>query len=217
MPPLGFLTGFTFFLISSIKKPMPESPFPYIEKCLKNEEGAWRQFFKEYWSIAHNILRGRFNRLSLQDNEDIIQNVFKKLIKGGLANFRGTSKYEFLKYFKTIVINEGIDYLDIRRKHGEDVLSNKREDEGSDYEESDPSPSPSEEVERNQIIDLVEKHLAQFPLVDREVFVMKVNGYKDREIGEILKISIGTVASKYSRLREKLSEALRKNGISPEE
>lgn len=192
-------------------------PLSLIEKCLRNEASAWRHFFKEYWSIASNILRGRFNRLSYQDNEDIIQNVFSKLIKGGLANFRGTSKYEFLKYFKTIVMNEAKGYLEIQTRQGKWISPNPTEDEGSKYEEPDQSLPPEEKIKIKQIIDLIQRHLAQFPLIDQEVFTMKVNGFKDREISLILKISIGTVASKYYRLREKLSEELRKNGIFPEE
>jgi DNA-directed RNA polymerase specialized sigma24 family protein len=37
---------------------------------------------------------------------------------------------------------------------------------------------------------------------------MKMEGYKDREIADILGISPGTVASKYSRIKEKVKKLL---------
>ena len=88
---------------------MFEDVISVIEGCLRGEERAWYTFAKEFGSMAENILR-KFSDLSFHDRENIIQNVFVRLLKGGLDNFQGSTKYEFFKYFKRIVINEAISY-----------------------------------------------------------------------------------------------------------
>ena len=45
----------------------------------------------------------------------------------------------------------------------------------------------------------------------QQIFFMKVKkGLKDREVGELLGIKEGTVASNYSRLKEELEECVQK-------
>ena len=52
-----------------------------------------------------------------------------------------------------------------------------------------------------------------FPLVDQQIFIMKFKGYKDEEIKEILGVPLGTVASKFSRIKTKIAEELEKAKI----
>ena len=75
-----------------------------IRGCLSGDETVWSAFFTEYAPIAMNILNRRLGDLSLDEKEDIIQNTFSKLLKGGLKNFRGSTMYEFLAYFRRIVL-----------------------------------------------------------------------------------------------------------------
>ncbi len=75
-----------------------------VKGCLSGDETVWNVFFTEYAPIAMNILNRRVGGLSLEEKEDIIQNTFSKLLKGGLKNFRGSSGYEFLAYFRRIVL-----------------------------------------------------------------------------------------------------------------
>ena len=42
----------------------------------------------------------------------------------------------------------------------------------------------------------------------KQVVLMKMEGYKDREIADILGIPQGTVASKYARIKEKVKDLL---------
>ncbi len=86
-----------------------------VRDCLSGNEAAWSAFFTEYASIAMNILNRRLGDLSLDEKEDIIQNTFSKLLKGGLKNFRGSTVYEFLAYFRRIVMNEALTYLKSKR------------------------------------------------------------------------------------------------------
>lgn len=180
-----------------------------IEGCVRGEERAWNTFVNEFGSMAENILK-KFSDLIPHDRENIIQNVFIKLLEGGLNNFRGSTKYEFFKYFKTIVINEGISCLKSKGRYKENVSLNGEDSEGLSLKDlipdKDPRSRPDLAAEEKEALDMIKKVMEGFPLLDQQIFWMKLQGYKDEEIKKILEIPLGTVASKYSRIRTKIME-----------
>jgi len=173
-----------------------------IEGCLRREERSWNTFVKEFGSMAENILR-KFSDLAPHDRENIIQNVFIRLFKGGLNNFQGSTKYEFFKYFKTIVIHEGISYLKSEGKDRENISLNGEDSEGLSLKDwipnQDPLSRPDLTAEGKEVLDSIQRVMEGFPLLDQQIFWMKLQGYKDEEVKKILGIPLGTVASKYSR------------------
>ena len=177
-----------------------------IEGCLREEEWAWRIFVKEFGSMAENILR-KFSDLAPHDRENIIQNVFIKLLKGGLSNFKGSTKYEFFKYFKTIAIHEGISYLKSEGKDKGNISLNGEDSEGFSLKDfipsQDPLLRPDLTVEGKETLDIIQKVMEGFPLLDQQIFWMKLQGYKDEAIKKILGRPLGTGASKYSRIKTK--------------
>lgn len=187
-----------------------------IRGCLGGEARAWDNFVKEFGSVAENIIR-KFTNLASYDRENIIQNVFVKLLRGGLEDFQGTTKYEFLKYFKKIVINEGISYFKSQRRSKEEISLNGEVLEGLYLKEliSDPNPysRPDLTVEEKEALNLIATVLKAFPLADQQIFIMKFKGYKDEEIKEILGVPLGTIASKFSRIKTKMAEELEKARI----
>ena len=188
---------------------MFEDVISVIEGCIRGEERAWYTFTKEFGSMAENILK-KFSDLLPHDRENIIQNVFMRLLKGGLSNFQGTTKYEFLKYFKTIVINEGISYLKSAGRDKEGISLDDENSEGFSLKDFLPNHNPRSRpdfaAEGRESLDMVKKVTERFPLLDQQIFWMKIKGYKDEEIKKILRIPLGTVASKYSRVRTKIME-----------
>jgi len=188
-----------------------------IEGCIRGEERAWNIFVKEFGSMAENILR-KFSDLVSQDRKDIIQNVFLRLLKGGLSKFEGSTKYEFFKYFKRIVINEAISHLKSGGRdkkgvslNGEVKVNGEEGSEGSSLIDLIPNQkhlSPDLVAEERETLDMIKKIMERFPLLDQQIFLMKIKGYKDEEIKKILHIPLGTVASKYSRIRTKIMEEL---------
>lgn len=182
-----------------------------IEGCLREEEQSWNIFVKEFGSMAENILR-KFSDLAPHDRENIIQNVFIKLFKGGLRNFQGSTKYEFFKYFKTIVTHEGISYLKSEGKDRRDISLNGEDSEGLSLKDLIPDQDhlsrPDLTAEVKEALDTIQRIMEGFLLLDQQIFWMKLQGYKDEEIKKILGIPLGTVASKYSRIRTKIIEVL---------
>jgi len=195
---------------------MREDVLLVIQRCLGGEARAWDNFVKEFGSVAENITR-RFTNLAPYDRENIIQNVFVKLLRGGLEDFQGTTKYEFLKYFKRIVINEGISYFKSQRRSKEDISLNGEVLEGLSLKEliSDPNPysRPDLTLEEKEVLNSIATVLKTFPLADQQIFIMKFKGYKDEEVKEILGVPLGTVASKFSRIKTKIAEELEKAKI----
>ena len=63
------------------------------------------------------FLRWKFPAI-IDDHDDIIQRTFTNLISSGLKNFKGTTKYEFLLYFKTIVRNKALRGIEDQKKKG---------------------------------------------------------------------------------------------------
>ena len=163
-----------------------------IEGCKAGIKESWNAFFIEYARMAMNILNSKFPNLSGDDKDDVVQNVFARLYKGGLENFHGGSKYEFLAYFQTIVINAAKSHYSSTARKNEDPLK-------------DTTPSPESSHDETETI---LKILETFPLEDRQIVLLKSEGHKDREVSEALRIPMGTVASKYSRIKEKMRKAL---------
>ncbi len=190
-----------------------------IERCLAGDGDAWKIFVKDFAPLGKNILLHSFDFKSVEQ-DDILQNVFVKLVSGGLKHFRGTSQYEFLKYFKIIVINEAKSHIASENKtkgtiqlNGEMGLDGRTD--GQDglslmdtIQDPDKNSRPDYAIEDRDLLEKAAGIMKTYPLIDQEIFLMKVRGYKDDDIKTILKIPIGTVASKYSRIRARIAEEL---------
>lgn len=195
---------------------MKEDILLLIRGCLEGKTSSWDSFVKIFGSVAQNIIR-KFRILDPSDHENIVQNVFIKLLRGGLENFQGKTEFEFLKYFKMIVINEGISYLKFQQRSKDQVSLNGEVLEGISLKEliADPNPDsrPDVAAETKELLDLITGILKTFPFMDRQLFVLKFKGYKDEEVKEILGVPLGTVASKYSRIKTKIHEELERANI----
>jgi RNA polymerase sigma factor (sigma-70 family) len=187
---------------------MLEDILPIFRRCLAGDDSAWSMFHREYSGVAMAILRRKFPDL-IDDHDDIVQRVFSNLLATGLSNFTGTTKYEFLAYFKTIVKNEALDCIEEKQRRKTVSLYNDKFEEEDDppmYEIPDPNGSsqPDRQAEALEMLSCIEIVMRDYPIVDQQVFLMKLQGHMDREIAAMLKMPIGTVAVKYSRIRDTL-------------
>jgi len=179
-----------------------------ITACLAGDRTAWNSLFREYASIAIQILHRQFPTLAPDEHNDIIQNVFSRLTQYGLRNFQGSCRNTFLAYFNTMVRNEARTYLATERLRRYAIpLERGIDDNGEDlpaYEIPDHSQRPDKAVENQEMLQLIQVALNDAPLITQQVFLMKAKGHKDREIAEILDIPMGTVAQIYSRAKDML-------------
>jgi len=115
---------------------MDASFLSLIGGCIAGDGPSWEAFFSEYFSIATQLLNHRYPSFTPAENDDIIQNVFMKLSRGGLKNFKGTTGYEFIAYFKQITKNEAFTWLKQKNRRAREISI-----EESDPEDDD-APSP---------------------------------------------------------------------------
>lgn len=183
-----------------------------IDACLRGKEEAWHTFVNHYGKVVRGCLLGYF-RESTQKIDDVTQQVFIKLWRAGLKDFRGTNRYQFLSYLKQITINEAKTYLRSTAGQNREVSLNQDPTSGSEEisitDIASEAPNPEETTMLKARIEILTNHLHDLSLEHQQIFLMKAKGYKDREIGQLLSIPDGTVASSYSRIIEKLKKALK--------
>jgi len=187
---------------------MIEDVILVIQRCLAGDEEAWNALHREYSGIALAFLRWKFPAIA-DDHDDIIQKVFTNLLTSGLKNFRGTTKYEFLSYFKTVVGNEALRCIeDRKRREAGSFHHEQAESERASAVLEIPDPNvgsrPDRRAEAREMKTLLAKTLKDCALIDQEVCLLKLRGYKDKEISALLDIPMGTVAVKYARIKNKL-------------
>ena len=155
------------------------------------------------------FLRWKFPAI-IDDHDDIIQRTFTNLISSGLKNFKGTTKYEFLLYFKTIVRNEALSGIEDQKKRAGSIQDAQSdcEDDPPMVEIPDPDAGsrPDRRAEAQELVNLLAKTLKEYALIDQKVYLLQLRGHMDKEVSEILDIPMGTVAVKYARVRKKLKE-----------
>ena len=190
-----------------------ENLLSLIDACLKGKEEAWHTFVSQYGKVVRGCLSGYF-RGRAENVDEVTQHVFIKVWKAGLRDFRGTNRYQLLSYLKQITINEAKTYLRSTVGQRREVSLNQDPTSGDDVgymsEMASEAPNPEEKTMLTERIEILANHLHDLPLENQQIFLMKAKGYKDREIGDILGIPDGTVASSYSRIIERLKKALKR-------
>ena len=174
-----------------------------IGSCIAGDGPSWETFFSEYGAIAVQLLNHRYPSFTPSENDDIIQNIFVKLTNGGLRNFNGTTVYEFLAYFRKIAANEAFTWLRYKKRREREISIDLETD--SDNENAPSAPILADHTFRPdkaaEVKDLLARVLEGLSIEERQILVYKAEGYKDHEIAELLGIPMGTVASRYSRIK----------------
>ncbi len=163
--------------------------------CRKGKPSAQWELYKRY----SRLLLAVCNRYAkdLDEAEDILQEGFVKIFLN-IKEFKGDGP--LLAWMRRIMINTAITHYHKMRKHRyHDDLAEVNE---SKFE--DKSWGEAEFTEE-ELFGLIQ----QMPDGYRQVFnLYALEGYKHREIAEILKIDENTSKSQYSRARRWLQERL---------
>lgn len=175
----------------------------FIQACIDGDADSWR----ELRSMALQLLKRRYPKLA-EDHEDIAQEIVAKLHKT-LRQFQGTTKYQFIAYFGTIVRNTKTSYcLQPAHRNADESLDQPINDD------DDLTPRDLLRDERldpatiAEINDLYRKASAKLSIRDQQILLYKVEDYPDGEIAEILGMTSGGVAVTYNRIKTVLRKAL---------
>lgn len=166
---------------------------------------AWREWLAEHGSRM--LLFARQQTRTAEDAEDILQDALVKLArKVDEGSFDGGQE-SWKPYLYTAIRRLAIDLgrkNDRRSKREEKSEADRRGETGGISDPWFASDAPNQEAR-----DLLESGLRKLPPKFAEVIIMKIWGeHTFAEIGEILGVSLNTVASRYRYGLERLRRAL---------
>lgn len=179
-----------------------------VKLCVKKDRRARRQLFDRYSGLLLGICRRYVAETS--EAEDILQEGFLKVYLK-IREFKGTGP--LIAWMTRIIINTAIIHYHKNRKHHfhSDIGEvNETDIEGFIINDVD--------FTRDELLKVVDS----LPHGYRIIFnLYAVEGFKHKEIVELLKIDINTSKSQYSRarklIRKKLENLSKDNNIKPEQ
>ena len=186
-----------------------------VRRAVAQDGGAWEALVEQYKRLVWGILR-KVRSLGAAAQEDLYQEVFLTLVRGGLVGFHGQTEWELRVYLRTITVNKVRDHLRAQsRRHevsGEDG-------EGSEQDGLWAPPvgrSPEDNVASRQILEQAVRCLQELTEVDRQIFLKRAAGYPYDEIAAVLELPQGTVASKHHRAKARVEQCMRRAGVLEE-
>jgi len=174
-----------------------------IAECCSGSETAWGRFFE----LFHPLIAGTVRKTASVDAEDIIQAVYLKLIDGDYAllkKFRGTTFYEFLNFVRQIAFNTATNQ---RRAQGKEQARTAQLEDLSELLSARPNPETSF-LQRETSAEIM-ACVMQLDVKYREPVFLLMQGFKHKEIAEILNIPIDTASTRIRRAYEKLETELK--------
>ena len=180
---------------SSKVNPSMKSEKEILAGCVRGKQSAQWELYNRYSRLLLAICN-RYAK-SMDEAEDILQEGFVKIFLN-IKEFKGDGP--LMAWMRRIMINTAITYYHKMMKHRyhddvDEVSESKFED--NDWGEA--------EFTKEELFGVIQ----QMPDGYRHVFnLYAMEGYKHREIAEILKIDENTSKSQYSRARRWLQERL---------
>lgn len=174
-----------------------------IEKCKKGNRKAQKYLYDKYSSVMFGICI-RYSK-NLNDAEDILQEGFIKIF-GYINSYEGKGSFE--GWMKRIMVNTAITFYHKNLKH-------KYHDDISELQETINTDSNWQDSDFTH--DELLRIIQTLPDGYRNIFnLYAIEGYKHKEIAQMLEIDVSTSKSQYHRakkiIRNKL-EALKKVAI----
>jgi RNA polymerase sigma factor (sigma-70 family) len=165
-----------------------------LRGCISGDRHAQNAFFAKFSPVLFPVcLRYAGNR---QEAEDILLQGFHKIFRY-IGKYKGTGSLE--GWLRKVIVNKAIETIAQKTKVYA-IVSLKNAVE---------VPAMSADIEDNVTVKELVSLIQKLPPSYRAVFNLYVfEGYKHREIAEMLNISVGTSKSNLSDARRILKEAI---------
>jgi RNA polymerase sigma-70 factor (ECF subfamily) len=190
-----------------------------IERCIGGDDAAWRLFLQRYGAIIYAAVTSLLAKCSLNEPavaEDIFAGIIEKLLLDRCAALRGFKwQSKFTTYLVTIARNRTYDHLRTLKRRPTMSLASPI---GSDDEGGDDTLEKvlASDLDLDREIETrltLERVLGDLPDTDNLIIKLYyVEGLKDKEIGELLNMSVDAVSARKSRALKKLKAAVEKGG-----
>ncbi len=177
-------------------------------------EDSEPDFQKIYGALQPKILRYLQLLVGEDEAEDLTQEVFVK-VHQALENFRGESKLSTWLY--RIATNAALDRLRspsfqriAQERLSDDSIEKGEEDvDARDVWTGEKKPLVEQQIIREEMNDCIRGYVEKLPENYRTVLVLsELEGVRNKEIAEILGVTLDTVKIRLHRAREKLKEEL---------
>ncbi len=178
-----------------------------IESCLLGNTQMFSQLIDKYKNMVYNLAY-RMSNNNPQEAEDISQEAFLRAYQS-LARFNPA--YKFSTWLYQITLNIIRDRF---KKKELNSISLDAPTKTADAEEFYPQPvdlttNPEEIITRREDSQKILQAIHSLPLKYREVIILRhLQDLSYTEIGNILKLSPGTVKARLYRAREQLKKIL---------
>lgn len=164
-----------------------------IAACIRGERNAQQVLYDRFSPVMYGVCK-RYVK-NPQDAEDVLLEAFFKVFTH-VADFKGDGSFE--GWIRRIVVNEALMFLRRNNILNETIELEAQLNIGKE-------PTIHEELEAREILDLLD----QLPTGYRTVFNLYVlEGFKHREIAEIMGISINTSKSQLILAKKRLQDLL---------
>ncbi|HMO41057.1 MAG TPA: RNA polymerase sigma factor [Saprospiraceae bacterium] len=165
-----------------------------IAACQQDDRRAQQMLYDQYAPLLFGVCK-RYVK-NREDAEDVLVEAFFKILTH-IGKFKGEGSFE--GWMRRITINEALMFL--RKQHNFNLTL-----EINPQLDGDPDPaSPVDELAAQDILNLLDG----LPTGYRTVFnLYAIEGFKHREIAEMLGISINTSKSQLILAKKRLQELL---------
>ena len=184
-----------------------------IERCIAKEDRAWHRFLHEYQRCIHGAILSLLAKFSIHETEiadDIFAAVIEKLLVDdcrAMRRFQWNSK--FSTWLVSIARNKTYDYLRGLKRKPTISMSTPIDDEDDAMEKvlaSDLDLAHDLEVRLT-----TEEALEMLPVKEKLILKLYyIEGMKEREIAELLDLSVDAVSARKSRSLKKIRNLVRK-------
>jgi RNA polymerase sigma-70 factor (ECF subfamily) len=184
-----------------------------IQLCIAKDDRAWKHFLKAYGSYIYGsiaALLGRFAVTQPEVAEDVFAAVIEKLLVddcAALRRFRWNCKLS--TWLVSVARNKTYDYLRQQKRRPTVSLSTPVDDEKDELEQL-----IADDLDLDREIETrltVEEALAMLPTKDNLILrLYYIEGIKEREIGELLELSVDAVSARKSRAIKRLRNIVHK-------
>ncbi len=190
-------------------KSLPLSDKELVRRAKEGDEKAFAELLLRYekkiYNLAYRMLQNQ------EDAADVLQETFLRAFRH-LKKFK--EKSSFYTWLYRIAINVSLRKLAKKKRAVEKVpVEEITEIGGNGQDIPDYELRPETEMKKRKIVETVRNALAELPAEWRSVVILRdMEGLSNKEVAEVLKISIPAVKSRLHRgrvlLRNILSERM---------
>jgi len=177
-----------------------------VAKCHEENEEAFGELYSRHFEPVREILVSKTG-LSEQDSLDVVQKAFLKAMRN-IKKFKCQSSFRTWIY--RIAYNTFLDSIrGDKNLVSLELLTEKEIDSAANYEQSVDSGSPSQDIERAELLQKIQYAREKLNETQKEIFdLVFVAGKSYKDASTEMNVPVGTIMSRVYYTRKKLTKLL---------